>query len=73
MTTGKPLSKAEANVLEFLREHTLFQKGPKRGKAKRAASCEQFYVRAIYALEARGLIRFVDNALGRGYVATSIK
>lgn len=67
------LSKGQANVLEAIREQTLFRSGPRKGQAKRAIDCTQFYENTVNSLHRRGLIRFVDNALGYGYVAVELE
>jgi hypothetical protein len=69
----KGLSKVQANVLEAIREQTLFRSGPRKGQAKQAIKCDQFYEHTVLSLEKKGLIRFVDNALGFGYVASTIE
>jgi hypothetical protein len=50
----------------------LFRNGSRKGQPKRAITCEQFYENTIRSLEQRGLIRFVDKALGTGYVAVAV-
>jgi hypothetical protein len=62
----------EDNVLEFLRRESLYRHGPRKGQPKRALSCQQFYPGPVNRLLKKGLIRFVDNALGCGYVAVSL-
>ena len=58
------------NVLEAIVEQTTYRSGPRKGKAKKAIDCSHFYVKPVKLLAAADLIRFVDNALGYGYVAT---
>jgi hypothetical protein len=58
------------NVLEAIVEQTTYRSGPRKGKAKQALDCSHFYISPIRKLETAGLIRFVDNNLGYGYVAT---
>jgi hypothetical protein len=64
------LSKAQHNVLEAIVQQTLFTRGHRKGQPKQALSCSQFYENTILSLERRGLIHFINNSLGTGYIAT---
>ena len=72
MKTKMNLDEGYASVLEHIRRETLFQNGPRKGQVKRAIACDQFYTQVIQRLLDHNLIKFINNARGAGYVASSL-